>query len=109
MNRTDQDSKPYYFGMSIGINLARFQTELHPVFLAGDSIYVAEPNNSGGITLGFQATARLSNRFQLRFNPQLMFVERNIYYRLKYPDLDGDTNSIKKVDIWMSHWSSGRP
>ncbi len=26
MNRTDQDSKPYYFGMSIGINLARFQT-----------------------------------------------------------------------------------
>jgi Outer membrane protein beta-barrel domain len=98
MNRTDQDDKPYYFGMSIGINLARFQTELHPTFLAGDSIFVAEPVNSGGITLGFQATARLSNRFQLRFNPQLMFVERNIYYRLKYPDLNNDTVSIKKVE-----------
>ena len=98
MNRTDQDSKPYYFGMSIGINLARFQTELHPVFLENDSVYIAEPNNSGGITLGFQATGRLSNRFQLRFNPQLMFVERNIHYRLKYPDINGDTDAVKKVE-----------
>ena len=98
MNRTDQDSKPYYFGMSIGFSLARFQTELHPVFLQHDSVYVAEPTNSGGISLGFQATARLSNRFQLRFNPQLMFVERNIFYQLKYPDINGDTAVTKKVE-----------
>lgn len=98
MYRTDQDAKPYYFGMSIGINLARFQTELHPRFLQYDSVYVAEPTNSGGISLGFQATGRLSNRFQLRFNPQLLFVERNIHYQLKYPDLNGDTNVIKKVE-----------
>ncbi|HEV7782982.1 MAG TPA: outer membrane beta-barrel protein [Chitinophagaceae bacterium] len=100
MNRTDQDSKPYYFGMSIGINLARFQTELHPVFLQNDSVYVAEPINSGGVTLGFQATARLSNRFQLRFNPQLMFVERNIFYRLNpiAPDINGDTLVTKTIE-----------
>ncbi len=98
MNRTDQDSKPYYFGLSVGINLARFQTSLHPTFLQQDSVYVAEPTNSGGITLGFQATARLSDRFQLRFNPQLMFVERNIFYQLKYPDIDGDTAVTKKVE-----------
>lgn len=98
MNRTDQDAKPYYFGMSIGVNLARFQTELHPVFLQHDSVFVAEPTNSGGISLGFQATARLSNRFQLRFNPQLMFVERNIRYRLKYPDINGDSDVVKKVE-----------
>lgn len=98
MNRTDQDSKPYYFGMSVGFSLARFQTELHPVFLQHDSVYVAEPTNSGGISLGFQATARLSNRFQLRFNPQLMFVERNIFYKLKYPDINGDTAVTKKVE-----------
>jgi hypothetical protein len=98
MNRSDQDAKPYYFGMSMGINLARFQTELHPSFLQGDSIFVAEPVNSGGITLGFQATARLSNRFQIRFNPQLMFVERNIHYKLKYPDIDNETDVTKKVE-----------
>ena len=43
MNRTDQDSKPYYFGMSLGINLARFQTELHPVFLQSDSVSPSIP------------------------------------------------------------------
>lgn len=98
MNRMDQDVKPYYFGMSIGINLARFQTELHPRFLQDDSVFVAEPTNSGGISLGFQATARLSNRFALRFNPQLIFVERNIHYQLKYPELNGDSNVVKKVE-----------
>ncbi len=94
----DHDSQPIYFGITLGINLARFQTELHPRFLQDDSVYVAEPTNSGGFTLGLSATARLSNRFQFRFNPQLMFIERNIHYLLKYPDLDGNTNVTKKVE-----------
>ncbi len=98
LNRPDQDAKPYYFGISLGINLARFQTELHPRFLEYDSVYVAEPANSGGLSLGFQATARLSNRFQLRFNPQLMFIERNINYKLKHADIDGKFDVTKKVE-----------
>jgi hypothetical protein len=96
--QSDHDAKPYYFGITIGVNLARFQTELHPRFLQYDSVYVAEPVNSGGFTLGLSATGRLSNRFQLRFNPQLMFIERNIYYRLKFPDFDGDTSVTKKIE-----------
>ena len=60
MNRVDQDSKPYYFGMSLGINLARFQTELHPYFLQHDTVMVAEPVNSGGINLGFQDARALA-------------------------------------------------
>ena len=97
-NQSDHDAKPYYFGITIGINLARFQTELHPRFLQYDSVYVAEPTNSGGFTLGLSANARLSDRFQLRFNPQLMFIERNIYYKLKYPDIDGHLDVTKKVE-----------
>jgi hypothetical protein len=98
MNLTDHDTKPYYFGITVGINLARFQTELHPKFLENDSIYVAEPVNSGGFTLGLSATARISDRFQFRFNPQLMFIERNIFYKLKFPDTDGLTSVTKKVE-----------
>jgi hypothetical protein len=97
-NLFDHDSKPYYFGITVGINMARFQTSLHPRFLESDSVYVAEPVNSGGFTLGLSATTRLSNRFQLRFNPQLMFIERSIYYKLKYPDIDGLTEVNKKVE-----------
>jgi hypothetical protein len=98
INRADQDAKPYYFGISLGLNLARFHTHLHPRFLQDDSVFVAEPANSGGLALGFQATARLSDRFQLRFNPQLMFIERNIHYTLKHPDLDGQTDVTKSVE-----------
>ena len=97
-NMYDHDAKPYYFGLTIGVNLARFQTTLHPRFLQDDSVFVAEPVNSGGITLGLSATARLSDRFQLRFNPQLMFIERGIFYKLKYPDLDNETEVVKKVE-----------
>ncbi len=86
LNLYDHDSKPYYFGITIGGNMSRFQTELHSRFLQDDSVYVAEPNNSGGFALGLLATARLSDRFQLRFNPQLMFTERSIYYKLKHPE-----------------------
>ena len=98
LNLFDHDSKPYYFGITLGANLARFQTELHTRFLEYDSVYIAEPINSGGFTLGLSATARISDRFQVRFNPQLMFIERNIYYKLKYPDFDGQTDITKKVE-----------
>ncbi len=98
LNLYDHDSKPYYFGITLGVNLARFQPEMHSRFLQHDSVYVAEPTNSGGLTLGLLATGRLSNRFQLRFNPQLMFIERNIYYKLKHPDFDNQTEITKKVE-----------
>ena len=98
INLYDHDTKPYYFGITLGVNLARFQTELHKRFLEDDSVYVAEPVNSGGFTLGLSATARLSNRFQLRFNPQLMFIERNIFYKLKFPNIDNEKEVTKKVE-----------
>ena len=50
LNMYDHDSKPYYFGITVGVNLARFQTDLHPRFLDYDSVFVAEPVNSGGLT-----------------------------------------------------------
>jgi hypothetical protein len=99
LNLYDHDSKPYYFGITLGANLARFNTELHPRFLQYDSAFIAEPMNSGGFTLGLLATARISDRFQARFNPQLMFIERSIYYKLKEPDLiENTTDIIKKVE-----------
>ena len=97
-NQADHDAKPYYFGITVGINLARFQTNLHPRFMQYDSVFVAEPANAGGLALGLLATARISDRFQLRFNPQLMFLERNIFYKLKYPDSDNQTEVVKKVE-----------
>jgi hypothetical protein len=96
-NLADHDAKPYYFGITLAGNSARFHTEKHPRFLQDDSVYVAEPLNSPGFALGLSATGRLSNRFQLRFNPQLIFTERSIFYKLKYPEFEG-TDVTKKVE-----------
>jgi hypothetical protein len=87
----EHDNKPFYFGISLGISKASFKTHLDPSFLEQDSIMVAEPLNNGGFNLGLLATMKLTNRFELRFNPQLMFMERNIRYQLNRnyaPDID---------------------
>ncbi len=92
------DLKPYYFGITLAGNLSLFQTELHSSFLTQDSIMVAEPTKSGGFALGLLATTRLSNRFEARFNPTLMFTERNLRYNLKYQDFDNAYIANQKVE-----------
>ena len=99
LNLYDHDSKPYYFGITLGANMSRFQTELHSKFLQNDSVYIAEPVNSNGFALGLLATARLSDRFQVRFNPQLLFTERSIFYRLKYPEGAEATKTVESVIV----------
>ena len=98
LNLYDHDSKPYYFGITLGGAVARFQTELHSRFLQDDSIYVAEPNNAGGFCLGLLATGRISDRFQARFNPQLFFTARSIYYKRKFPDLNQQTDVNQVIE-----------
>ena len=92
------DLKPYYFGITLAGNVSRFQTELHTSFLMQDSIMVAEPTKSGGFALGLLATTRLTNRFETRFNPTLMFTERNLRYNLKYQDFDNAFVANQKVE-----------
>lgn len=96
--QTDHDAKSYYFGITLGANIGRFQIEPHTRFLLYDTVQVAEPLNAGGFALGLSATLNLTKRFEGRFNPQLIFTERSIYYKLKYPDpLDG-TDVTKKIE-----------
>ena len=96
--REERDYKAYYFGMSLGY----VNTYLHPSkdssFIASDSILVAEPLASPGFALGLMATARLNNRFELRFNPQLILgVSRQFNYRLGSRQLFEDT--VRKEQI----------
>ena len=94
----EHDNKPYYFGITLASNLSRFQTHLHSSFLSQDTVLIAEPANAGGFALGLSATARLTNRFEARFNPQLVFMDRNIFYKLSVPDKDLGTDVTKKIE-----------
>lgn len=98
LHMEDHDNKPYYFGITLSGSTARFNTQLHSTFLQQDSIMVAEPLNVGGFALGLHATARLSNRFALRFNPQLMFTDRSLFYKLRFADRDYGTDVTQVVN-----------
>ena len=94
----EHDDKPYYFGITLGANIARFQIEHHSRFLQYDSVMEVLPLNSPGFALGLNATAKLTNRFEARFNPQLMFTDRSITYKLKYKDPIDGFNPTKKIE-----------
>ncbi|MGZ3853775.1 MAG: type IX secretion/gliding motility protein PorT/SprT [Flavisolibacter sp.] len=99
--REDQDSKLYYFGLSLSAVRSRFQLEHDPSFLQQDSILVAEPGNAPGLSLRLVAALNLSYRFELRFNPGLIFTDRPILYKLNpnYPgDMDQGYNVKKSVE-----------
>jgi len=99
--RQEQDYKLYYFGLSLSTVYSRFQIEHHPSFLQQDSILVAEPGNTSGISLRLNAALNLTPRFELRFNPGLIFTDRPLLYKLnpEYPgDLDQGHNVKKNVE-----------
>jgi hypothetical protein len=99
--RQEQDNKPYYFGLSIGAVYSRFNIEHNPSFLAQDSILVVESPNSPGISLRLVAGLNLTNRFELRFNPGLIFTDRPIVFTLNpnySPDPDFGYQVQKSVE-----------
>lgn len=99
LNMEEHDEKPYYFGISLGFNRSGFQTSLHPNYLEQDSILTVEATPSMGFNLGLSATLRLNHRFELRTNPQLLFLDRTIQYNLRYPDQFDNAYTIgKKVE-----------
>ncbi|MEI9807520.1 MAG: hypothetical protein WDO16_06320 [Bacteroidota bacterium] len=76
LNLYDHDSKPYYFGITLAGSMSRFHMDQHPRFLADDSVYVGEPNNSGGFGLGLLATMRISDRFSVPVQSSISFYSQ---------------------------------
>jgi hypothetical protein len=70
--RPYHDDMPYYFGLTLGYNSSYLHQLKSSHFMANDSVLTAEQGSTGGISLGLLATGRLSDHFQIRFNPTLM-------------------------------------
>jgi Outer membrane protein beta-barrel domain len=81
--REEREFKPYYFGLSLGYASATLHPSKSTYFLENDSILTAEPGKSPGYSVRLMATARLSRRFELRFNPGLILgIDRAFTYTL---------------------------
>jgi hypothetical protein len=91
LNRPNHDDWPYYFGMTLAYTHSYLHPNgRHPYFLQNDSVLTAEPGSSGGIALGLLGTLRLNNRFEARFNPNLVIGGSRFFrYTVTYPDNAG--------------------
>jgi Outer membrane protein beta-barrel domain len=98
INLQEHDNKPYYFGITLAFNSSYLHSSHHPRFLQYDTIMVAEPVNAGGFGLGLLATGRISNRFELRVNPQLIFAEKKMRYITKYNRPIDEPNPTKSIE-----------
>ena len=70
--RRNHDDLVYYFGLTLGYNYSYLHLSKSALFLRSDTIMSAEPGSSGGISMGLMATARMTDHFQIRVNPQLI-------------------------------------
>jgi hypothetical protein len=96
MNMEEHDAKPYYFGITLAGNNSNFKLLQDEIFLKQDSIMVAEPLKTFGFNLGLLGNLRLSENFDLRFNPQLLFASKNLYYKENYPQRE-TTKNIESI------------
>jgi Outer membrane protein beta-barrel domain len=96
INLPETDEKAYHIGIVIMGASSRVQVTLHPQFLQNDSILSVNPLNTGGLGIGGMHTLRLSEHFEARIVfPQLLFVNKNIEYQVKYPGA-GETALMTK-------------
>jgi hypothetical protein len=77
LNYNDFQSKPYYFGITLGYNQSDFRIYHSKNFIRNDSF--AGP----GFNLGIVSNLKIGEFFDLRFLPTLSFIERNIRYTPK--------------------------
>lgn len=79
-NFFDFQQKPYYFGITLGINASRYTPFRSQEFLYSDSINIVESINGPGFNLGIVTNLKIGKYFDFRFLPTLSFAERNLNY-----------------------------
>lgn len=86
LNMPEHDQKPYYFGITFGMNFSSYKIRYSESFVATDSFRVIQPNYGPGFNLGLMGNLRLSKFIDLRFVPSLAFAEKPMHIELMAAD-----------------------
>lgn len=79
-NFREFEAKPYYFGITLGLNQSQFKPFFSDQFILNDSISQALTPNGGGFNLGIVTNLKIGKYFDFRFLPTLSFAERLLEY-----------------------------
>lgn len=85
LNMPDHDDKPYYFGITFGMNYSVYQINYTQSFANTDTFTRIQPHWSPGFNLGLIGNLKLNRFVDLRFVPELAFAEKNIVYEYGFP------------------------
>jgi hypothetical protein len=98
-NYLDFQKKPYYFGISLGINNSNFQLNYSRDFIGNDSIRVAEAIKGPGFNLHLVGNLKIGEYFDFRFSPGFSFAERKIGYQGTTEDIGQSTEKIESIFV----------
>lgn len=100
-NFLDFNQKPYYFGITLGINSSNFKPFRSKQFLMSDSIQTVESVTGPGFNLGIVTNLKMGDYFDFRFLPTLSFAERNINYDKASRLRDFSQRTVESVFVEM--------
>jgi hypothetical protein len=98
-NYLDFQQKPYYFGITLGINSSNFKIFNSTDLILNDSIRTVEALRGPGFNLGIVSNLKVGQYFDFRFLPTLSFAERNIEYLYTSEDRRPSRRKIESVFV----------
>ncbi len=91
-------NKDYYFGITLGYNMAKYRVIQSDDFILNDSIAKVESANGPGFNLGIVTNLKIGQHFDFRVLPTLSFAERKLVYG-GVKDQDPVTKSVQSVYV----------
>ncbi|WP_344826794.1 porin family protein [Rurimicrobium arvi] len=101
MNMEDHDSKPYYFGLTFGLNQSRYRIQYTEAFAQHDTFMHVQPGWGTGLNLGIMGNLRLSNFVDLRLIPSISFAEKKLSYVQPGLSADVQQKSVESIYIHL--------
>ena len=100
LNMPDHDDKPYYFGITFGLNYSVYNISYTESFATTDTFKRIQPHWQPGFNLGLIGNLRLSRFIDLRFVPSLAFAEKRLVFEYGYPR---DSISDRNIESIYMH------
>lgn len=93
-NFQDFQSKPYYFGLTLGYNSSSFQILNDDRFIRNDSFAIAEARPGSGLNVSIVTNLKVGDHFDIRFLPGFSFAERIIAFK----PVNGDRETTRNIE-----------
>ena len=85
LNMSEHDNKPYYFGITFGMNFSVYQIKYTESFAKTDTFKRIQPRWQPGFNLGLIGNLRISKFIDIRFVPSLAFAEKRLNFDYGIP------------------------